>query len=267
VHIGAGLNSIVTRQAEGRFPDISKVLDQKQLNKPLFSFRIDPKLFAETLLAINDLLPADANAVDIFFYPGDKPGTKKPVQVQPLIGFCAKNCECDPPLLIEGVIVPLVKDDPKPQKAAAQKDQEEAAPTNVEPPSSWAPPTTEQFQQAKERHPDMLLLFRAGDFYELFEADADVGAKALGLTVTTVEGGRPMAGFPHHQLETYLRKLLADGHRVAICEPGGAEVEQAETMPESSAVEEKPEPPEEKPKRPRRGKKLAVVSSSDEAVG
>jgi hypothetical protein len=54
----------------------------------------------------------------------------------------------------------------------------------------------------------------------------------------------------------YLRKLLAEGHRVAICEPSGAEVEQSE-----------PPATEEKPKRPRRGKKLAVVPASDEAVG
>lgn len=79
-------------------------------------------------------------------------------------------------------------------------------------------PHMQQYQEAKERHPDMLLLFRIGDFYELFDADAQIAAKELGLTVTTRDRTTVMAGFPHHSLETYLRKLLGAGHRVAICE-------------------------------------------------
>jgi DNA mismatch repair protein MutS len=64
----------------------------------------------------------------------------------------------------------------------------------------------------------MLLLFRVGDFYELFEADAEKATKLLGLTLTTRDGTLPMAGFPHHALESYLHKLLRAGLRVAICD-------------------------------------------------
>lgn len=75
-----------------------------------------------------------------------------------------------------------------------------------------------QYQDAKTKHPDMLLLFRVGDFYESFDADAQTLRKTLGLTLTA-RGETVMAGFPHHQLEVYLRKLLHKGLRVAICDP------------------------------------------------
>ena len=65
----------------------------------------------------------------------------------------------------------------------------------------------------------MLLLFRMGDFYELFDQDAETAHKLLGLTLTTRDRTLAMAGFPHHQLEVYLHKLLKEGQRVAICEP------------------------------------------------
>src|SRR5262249_25012058 len=79
-------------------------------------------------------------------------------------------------------------------------------------------PMMQQYREAKDRHPGMLLLFRMGDFYELFDADAEVAARVLGLTLTSRDKTIPMAGFPHHQLETYLHKLLHAGHRVAICD-------------------------------------------------
>jgi hypothetical protein len=77
----------------------------------------------------------------------------------------------------------------------------------------------EQYQAAKEKHPDMLLLFRMGDFYELFGEDAETAHRLLGLTLTTRDRTLAMAGFPYHQLETYLHKLLKEGQRVAVCEP------------------------------------------------
>ena len=80
-------------------------------------------------------------------------------------------------------------------------------------------PIMEQYRAAKERHPDMLLLFRMGDFFELFGQDAETAHKLLGLTLTTRDRTLTMAGFPHHQLEVYLHKLLREGQRVAICEP------------------------------------------------
>ena len=76
----------------------------------------------------------------------------------------------------------------------------------------------EQYHAAKERHPNMLLLFRCGDFYELFGDDAEIASKILGLTLTSPDRTLSMAGFPHHQLETYLHRLLKAGQRVAICE-------------------------------------------------
>lgn len=75
----------------------------------------------------------------------------------------------------------------------------------------------DQYRQAKALHPGMILLFRVGDFYEAFDEDARTVGKAIGLTITS-RGEVPMAGFPYHQLEVYLRKLLQCGHRVAICE-------------------------------------------------
>ena len=64
----------------------------------------------------------------------------------------------------------------------------------------------------------MLLLFRMGDFYEMFDSDARSAARILGLTLTSRDKTTDMAGFPHHQLEAYLHKLLKEGVRVAICD-------------------------------------------------
>lgn len=91
-----------------------------------------------------------------------------------------------------------------------------------------------QYLEAKARHPGMLLMFRTGDFMELFGEDAEAAAKTLGLTLTTQGDGdnhTPMAGFPHHCLEAYLHKLLKAGHRVAICEPIDETTDQPPTTP------------------------------------
>ncbi|MEM9166826.1 MAG: DNA mismatch repair protein MutS [Planctomycetota bacterium] len=79
-------------------------------------------------------------------------------------------------------------------------------------------PAMRQYARFKEEHPDCVLLFRMGDFYELFFEDAELIAGQLGLTLTQRTGGVPLAGVPHHQLDTYLRKLVALGHRVAIAD-------------------------------------------------
>ncbi|MDX1962849.1 MAG: DNA mismatch repair protein MutS [Pirellulales bacterium] len=82
-------------------------------------------------------------------------------------------------------------------------------------------PMMQQYQQAKASCPDALLLFRMGDFYELFHEDARTAATILNLTLTSRDKGEnpvPMAGFPYHQLESYLAKLIARGLRVAVCE-------------------------------------------------
>lgn len=82
-------------------------------------------------------------------------------------------------------------------------------------------PMMKQYQDAKAACGDAILLFRMGDFYELFLEDAKTSAKVLGLTLTSRDKGDnpiPMAGFPHHQLDNYLGKLIQSGFRVAVCE-------------------------------------------------
>jgi DNA mismatch repair protein MutS len=82
-------------------------------------------------------------------------------------------------------------------------------------------PMMQQYQEAKAACPGAVLLFRMGDFYELFFEDAKIASRVLGLALTTRDKGDdpvPMAGFPYHQLENYLRRLIAAGQRAAICE-------------------------------------------------
>ena len=83
-------------------------------------------------------------------------------------------------------------------------------------------PLMRQYHQIKEKHPDTILLFRLGDFYETFEEDAGIAARVCGITLTKrnngSEEGTPLAGFPWHQLDNYLPKLVKAGYRVAVCE-------------------------------------------------
>lgn len=83
-------------------------------------------------------------------------------------------------------------------------------------------PLMRQYQQVKSKHPDTILLFRMGDFFETFEEDAKITAKVLGITLTKRGNGSagevPLAGFPHHALDAYLPKLVRAGYRVAVCE-------------------------------------------------
>ncbi|MGB9696139.1 MAG: DNA mismatch repair protein MutS [Ignavibacteria bacterium] len=83
-------------------------------------------------------------------------------------------------------------------------------------------PLMRQYRKIKEKYPDMLLLFRMGDFFETFEDDAIIASKVLGITLTRRANGAaaevPLAGFPHHALDTYLPKLVKAGYRVAVCE-------------------------------------------------
>lgn len=83
-------------------------------------------------------------------------------------------------------------------------------------------PLMKQYSQVKAKYPDTILLFRMGDFFETFEEDARITSAVLGITLTRRGNGAagevPLAGFPHHALESYLPKLLKAGHRVAVCE-------------------------------------------------
>lgn len=87
-----------------------------------------------------------------------------------------------------------------------------------EPKSSKYPVNIDtQYKEMKKEHPDALLLFRVGDFYETFNEDAKKAAEVLGITLTKRDG-KMLAGFPHHALDTYLPKLIKAGLKVAICE-------------------------------------------------
>ena len=90
-------------------------------------------------------------------------------------------------------------------------------------PTERAPtPAMQRYLEVKAQHPQAILLFRMGDFYELFYDDAVTASKAVGLTLTSRDKGAlnpiPMAGFPYHQLDSYLQKLVRAGFRAAICE-------------------------------------------------
>ncbi|MCD7792892.1 MAG: DNA mismatch repair protein MutS [Oscillospiraceae bacterium] len=87
-------------------------------------------------------------------------------------------------------------------------------------------PMKKQYQELKERYPDCVMFFRLGDFYEMFDDDAKIGAKELELVLTSRNNGRnvpdaektPMCGVPYHSAESYIGRLVAKGYKVAICE-------------------------------------------------
>lgn len=83
-------------------------------------------------------------------------------------------------------------------------------------------PVMRQYREAKEQHPDGILLFRLGDFYEIFFEDAQVAAPIMGVTLTSrplgKSGRAPMCGVPHHAWQVYVGKLLRAGHKVVICD-------------------------------------------------
>ncbi len=87
-----------------------------------------------------------------------------------------------------------------------------------------ATPMMKQYLAIKEQHPDCLLFFRLGDFYEMFNEDAKVGSRELDLTLTTRDRNKPenertpMCGVPYHSAESYIARLIAKGYKVAICE-------------------------------------------------
>lgn len=109
---------------------------------------------------------------------------------------------------------------------------------------SNVPPIIKQYNDLKQKHPDALLLFRCGDFYETYKEDAVKTSNILGITLTKHskrmdEEGKPlkMAGFPYHALDTYLPKLIRAGERVAICDqlesPRQKTSQQEENKPEA----------------------------------
>jgi len=91
--------------------------------------------------------------------------------------------------------------------------------------STDGPPVWQQYQRFKRQHPGALLLFRMGDFYETFDADAEIVARELDVVLTAREMGKgqrhPLAGIPYHALDGHLARLVNRGYRVAICEQIG----------------------------------------------
>ncbi len=88
--------------------------------------------------------------------------------------------------------------------------------------SEFNTPMMQQYNLIKQAYPDAILFFRLGDFYEMFLEDAKIGAKVLGITLTSRDKGKdgkiPMAGVPYHAAENYILKLVNNGYKVAICE-------------------------------------------------
>ena len=88
-------------------------------------------------------------------------------------------------------------------------------------------PSRRQYLDIKHQHPDAIVFFRLGDFYETFDDDAHLAAKELDLVLTSRPVGKnqrvPMAGVPHHAAEGYIGRLIAKGHKVALCEQIGTE--------------------------------------------
>lgn len=135
--------------------------------------------------------------LELYNSNGIKPPTPDPVKPTP-----TPKPEVKP--------TPEVKQEPSEQKPLAEKIEQKNE------------PLLKQYQEMKKKHPDAILMFRVGDFYEIFGKDAVEASEILGITLTRRMNGLDnrieLAGFPHHALDTYLPKLVRAGKRVAICE-------------------------------------------------
>src|SRR5581483_9395691 len=101
------------------------------------------------------------------------------------------------------------------------EDPPDSAPPAAPEPAPRATPVMEQYIEIKAANPDCLLFYRMGDFYELFFEDAEVASRALGIVLTKrgkhLNRDIPMCGVPIHRADEYLHRLIALGHRVAVC--------------------------------------------------
>ena len=135
--------------------------------------------------------------LELYNSNGIKPPTLNPVKPTPTL-----KPEVKP--------TPEVKPESPKQKPLAEKIEQRNE------------PLLKQYQEMKKKHPDAILMFRVGDFYEIFGKDAIEASEILGITLTRRMNGLgnriELAGFPHHALDTYLPKLVRAGKRVAICE-------------------------------------------------
>lgn len=134
--------------------------------------------------------------------------------------FGVKNCDSDYRIAIDKVNAKYAKNKAKAEKKLKElgygldgKKLSKTEPISI----PNMKDIEKQFKDMKAKHPDSILLFRVGDFYECFDGDAEKAADTLKITLTTRKGHK-LAGFPHHALDTYLPKLIRAGHRVEICE-------------------------------------------------
>ena len=132
---------------------------------------------------------------------------------------------------------------------------------NAAPEQQVTNPMMKQFKELKEKQPNAVLLFRVGDFYETYNEDAEVCAKALGITLTNGQDGVKMAGFPYHALDTYLPKLIRSGKRVAICDQLEKPKAKAEKKPEQVPAE-KPKLEDKAVKKPEKSSKAKAEKPS-----
>ncbi len=107
---------------------------------------------------------------------------------------------------------------PAPQPSLFDEPETPEAPAAPAPQAKTGDKLLTQYEEMKKKHPDAVVLFRVGDFYETFHDDARIISETLGLTLTSRADKTPLAGFPHHALDAYLPKLVRAGKRVAICE-------------------------------------------------
>ena len=182
-------------------------------------------------------------------------------------------------------IKPPTPDSVTPTTTPTPKHEAKVEPQRTEKKSSLTnTPLMQQYQEMKKKHPDAVLLFRVGDFYEIFGKDAVTASEILGITLTRRANGREnyieLAGFPHHALDTYLPKLVRASKRVAICEqledpklkktPKQKVVEKVTTNQPPKA-EPKPEPKPEpepahapaEPAKPESAKEIETDGSPD----
>ena len=164
-------------------------------------------------------------------------------------------------------IKPPTPDPVTPTPTPTPKQEAKVETPKVEKKSSLTnTPLMQQYQEMKKKHPDAVLLFRVGDFYEIFGKDAVIASEILGITLTRRANGRDnyieLAGFPHHALDTYLPKLVRAGKRVAICEQ--LEDPKLKKTPKQKVVERVTpnQPPKEEPK-PEPVKEIETDGSPD----
>ena len=163
-------------------------------------------------------------------------------------------------------------EDPKLKKTLEKKTE---APKPTRKTSKVAEtPLMAQFKEIKGEHPDALVLFRIGDFYETFGKDAVEASEVLGITLTRRMNGKSdtieLAGFPYHALDSYLPKLIAAGQKVALCEESKDNSQNMKVVevvtPQSkgqSEVKEKPEPAPPAPPEPVSSKEIETDGSPD----